>query len=176
VTDARGLYTINENILTQLFKALNGFVKMAPHPVDVHVGRRLRSRRTILGMSQEELGEAVGVTFQQIQKYERGLNRIGSSRLYEFACILGVGVSYFFEDFSDEQKSGTATHFAEDGVPFEYERLNNKEVLTLVRAYYGISDRQIRKKVLSLIKSLSSCEDLEEDDSKNDSKKSSGLA
>jgi len=68
------------------------------HPVDIHVGKRLRSRRTLLGMSQEELGKSVGVTFQQIQKYERGLNRIGSSRLYEFACILGVSVTYFFED------------------------------------------------------------------------------
>ncbi len=127
---------------------------MEPHPVDIHVGRKLRSRRTILGMSQEEIGEAVGITFQQIQKYERGLNRIGSSRLYEFACILGVGVSYFFEDFVDS--SANAGGLAEDGASFEYEKLNNKEVLTLVRAYYAIPDVQIRKKMLSLIKSLSS--------------------
>lgn len=132
---------------------------MAPHPVDVHVGKRLRSRRTILGMSQEELGEAVGVTFQQVQKYERGLNRIGSSRLYEFACILGVSVSHFFEDFDEERRNEGAFGFAEDSISFEYERMNNKEVLTLVRAYYGISDRQVRKKILSLIKSISSCGD-----------------
>lgn len=130
---------------------------MAPHPVDIHVGRRLRSRRTILGMSQEEIGEAVGVTFQQIQKYERGLNRIGSSRLYEFACILGVGVSYFFEDYqslsSSQKVYGTALQ--EEEKTFEYENLNNKEILNLVRSYYGIPDPAVRKKILSLIKSLS---------------------
>lgn len=126
----------------------------SPHPVDIHVGRRLRSRRTILGMSQEEIGEAVGVTFQQIQKYERGLNRIGSSRLYEFSCILGVSVSYFFEDYHPVLPSG-ATEGAslslhEEDSSFEYEKLNNKEILSLVRAYYSIPDLQIRKKDFSV--------------------------
>ena len=130
---------------------------MTPHPVDVHVGRRLRSRRTILGMSQEEIGRAVGITFQQIQKYERGLNRIGSSRLYEFACILGVSVSYFFEDFKEEQDgiNVNALSFAENKAPFEYEQFDNKEILALVRSYYGIPDPQVRKKILALIKSIS---------------------
>ena len=127
---------------------------MEPHPVDIHVGRRLRSRRTILGMSQEEIGESVGITFQQVQKYERGLNRIGSSRLYEFSRLLGVGVSYFFEDLSTGE-NGTASGMAEGSSPFEYEKTNNKEVLSLVRAYYGIKDPQVRKKILSLIKTLS---------------------
>src|SRR5207344_3086974 len=68
------------------------------HPVDVHVGARMRQRRTLLGMSQEKLGTAVGLTFQQIQKYERGSNRIGSSRLFEFAKVLDVPVSYFFDE------------------------------------------------------------------------------
>lgn len=127
---------------------------MEPHPVDIHVGKRLRSRRTILGMSQEEIGAAVGITFQQVQKYERGLNRIGSSRLYQFSCLLGVSVSYFFEEFHDASLS-TDSGMAEEPASFEHEHFNNKEVLTLVRAYYGISDPLVRKKILSLVKSLS---------------------
>lgn len=125
---------------------------MPAHPVDIHVGSRLRSRRTMLGMSQESLGEAVGVTFQQIQKYEKGLNRIGSSRLYEFARILSVGVSYFFENISAPTSLNSAV--AEPENVFEYENLGNKEVLTLVRAYNNIEDVEIRKRVLSLMKSL----------------------
>lgn len=126
---------------------------MEPHPVDIHVGRKLRSRRTILGMSQEEMGDSVGITFQQVQKYERGMNRIGSSRLYDFSCLLGVGVSYFFEDVSG---SGESLKLAEDSSPFEHKnKFNNKEILSLVRSYYGITDSNVRKKVLSLIKSLS---------------------
>jgi transcriptional regulator with XRE-family HTH domain len=135
---------------------------MEPHPVDIHVGKRLRARRTILGMSQEETGDAVGITFQQVQKYERGLNRIGSSRLYQFACLLGVSVSYFFEEFEEaKQESG----MRETPASFEHEHFNNKEVLTLVRAYYGINDSQIRRKILSLVKSLSTVQipDEEED-------------
>lgn len=131
---------------------------MAAHPVDIHVGRRLRSRRTILGMSQEEIGQSVGVTFQQIQKYERGLNRIGSSRLYEFSCILGVGISYFFEDYHNPQLNDNdeVNSLQEEENAFEYEKLNNKEILNLVRSYYGIPDPAVRKKILSLIKTLSS--------------------
>ena len=125
---------------------------MAQHPVDVHVGRRLRSRRTMLGMSQENLGDAVGVTFQQIQKYEKGLNRIGSSRLFEFSRVLNVSVSYFFEDLYD---TNTASEVAEDSDNYEGENLANKEVLSLVRAYSAIGDELVRKKVLALVRSLS---------------------
>src|SRR5512145_1807794 len=71
-----------------------------PNPIDVHVGSRVRLRRTLLGMSQEKLGEAIGLTFQQVQKYERGANRIGSSRLFDLARVLDVPVSYFFEDMA----------------------------------------------------------------------------
>lgn len=139
---------------------------MSLHPVDVHVGFRLKSKRVILGISQEELGNAVGVTFQQIQKYERGLNRISSSRLYEFSCILGAEISYFFEDVdgplsagkdvkdSKHSESGSVLH--EEEQFFEHEKFNNKEVLYLVRYYLEIKDLEIRKKIFSLIKSLSS--------------------
>lgn len=128
---------------------------MTPHPVDVHVGKRLRSRRTMLGMSQEKLGEAVGVTFQQIQKYERGLNRIGSSRLYEFGRVLSSPIAYFFEDMDDTARAGDIKAFAEDQGGFEYENLANKEVLSLVRAFSGITDQKIRKDILALVRSLS---------------------
>lgn len=134
---------------------------MTPHLVDIHVGKRLRARRTILGLSQDEVGKAVGITFQQIQKYERGLNKIGSSRLYEFACLLGVGVAYFFEDFHNDNSAGQAEgnlSFAESKASFEYEKSDNKEVLSLVRSYYSITDPQVRKKMLSLIKSIAASE------------------
>ncbi len=128
---------------------------MAPHPVDVHVGKRLRSRRTLLGMSQEKLGEAVGVTFQQIQKYERGLNRIGSSRLYEFTRILSCSVSYFFEDMETAADETGDHKNSESQEKSEYKNLGNKEVLSLVRAFSGINDQKVRKDILSLVKSLS---------------------
>src|ERR1700689_2171940 len=73
-----------------------------PNPVDVHVGARLRLRRTLLGMSQEKLGEAIGLTFQQVQKYERGANRVGASRLFDLSRVLDVPVSFFFDDISDD--------------------------------------------------------------------------
>ncbi len=120
---------------------------MEPHPVDIHVGKKLRARRTVLGMSQEAIGEAVGITFQQVQKYERGLNRIGSSRLYEFSCLLGVNVSHFFEGLQ-KSLSEVAT---EESVS---EHLNNKEILTLVRAYSGIKAPSLQKKMLSLLKTM----------------------
>lgn len=134
---------------------------MEAHPVDIHVGKKLRSRRTILGKSQEEIGTAVGITFQQIQKYERGLNRIGSSRLFEFANLLGVGVAYFFEGFENDGKDAdrNVSAFAENTFPFEHEELDNKEVLAVVRAYFAISNPQIRKKMLALMKSMSDDKD-----------------
>ncbi len=144
---------------------------MESHPVDIYVGKKLRSRRTLLGKSQEEIGTAVGVTFQQIQKYERGMNRVGSSRLYEFANLLGISVSYFFEGFEESSRSASgnteSSALAEGNAPFEYEELDNKEVLSLVRAYYGISNSNVRKKILSLMKSLSAEKEEYGEDSSN---------
>src|SRR5256885_4646469 len=85
-----------------------------PNPVDVHVGARVRLRRTLLGMSQEKLGDAIGLTFQQVQKYERGANRIGASRLYDLSRVLDVPVSYFFEEFGETSPvSGTSEQSGE---------------------------------------------------------------
>ncbi|MDA0781565.1 MAG: helix-turn-helix transcriptional regulator [Rickettsiales bacterium] len=141
---------------------------MVPHPVDIHVGKRLRARRTILGMSQEDIGDSVGITFQQVQKYERGLNRIGSSRLYEFSCLLGVGISYFFEDL-DESNSRKNSSLADGDFLFEHEKFNNKELMALVKAYQSIADIKLRKKVLSLVKAIAASES---DSKKNEDTKS----
>jgi transcriptional regulator with XRE-family HTH domain len=134
---------------------------MATHPVDVYVGKKLRSRRVILGRSQEEIGSAVGVTFQQIQKYEHGINRIGASRLYEFAKLLGVDVLYFYKGFDEGNDLSAFPSLSEDAMPFEHESIDSKELLALVRAYCDIAVPQIRKKMLSLIKSLSESKDFE---------------
>ncbi len=130
-----------------------------PRPVDIHVGARVRLRRTLLGMSQEKLGEAVGLTFQQIQKYERGANRIGASRLYELSQILDVPVSFFFDDMTDEVKAtgGKGKVMGVEDQPqavLEADPLAKRETLELVRAYYRITDPSVRKRLFELAKSL----------------------
>lgn len=129
-----------------------------PNPIDVHVGSRVRLRRTLLGMSQEKLGEAIGLTFQQVQKYERGANRIGSSRLFDLSRVLDVPISYFFEDMqpgvaerSPSRLKGLAETKPE---PFEPDPLAKRETLELVRAYYRIADPAVRKRLFELTKSL----------------------
>jgi transcriptional regulator with XRE-family HTH domain len=132
------------------------------HTVDVHVGTRLRQRRTLLAMSQTKLGDAVGLTFQQIQKYERGSNRIGSSRLFEFAKVLDVPVSYFFDEMPANALSGRPMSgrgrkgFGEAGTPFEQEKdpLIKRETLELVRAYYKIREARVRKRIFEMVKAL----------------------
>src|SRR5512147_2967524 len=104
-----------------------------PSPIDVHVGSRIRLRRTLLGMSQEKLGEALGLTFQQIQKYERGVNRIGASRLFDLARVLDVPIGFFFDDMSPElggnaanRSRGAAFGFAEGQEGFEDDTLHRR--------------------------------------------------
>lgn len=123
---------------------------MPNHPVDIHVGERIRQRRALLGMSQTALGEAVGLTFQQIQKYERGANRTASSRLYEFANVLSVPIAYFFEGLGEAgaRAKGKATKNAKAGG----EHINTKrETLELVRAYYKIRNDDVRNEVRHMI-------------------------
>jgi len=129
------------------------------HPVDVHVGSRMRQRRTLLGMSQEKLGTAVGLTFQQIQKYERGSNRIGSSRLFEFAKVLDVPVSYFFDEMSSSALSGgtgRGRKASDDtSAPLgEVDPLIKRETLELVRAYYKIRAGRVRKRIFEMVKAM----------------------
>jgi transcriptional regulator with XRE-family HTH domain len=132
-----------------------------PSPIDVHVGGRVRLRRTLMGMSQERLGEALGLTFQQVQKYERGVNRIGASRLFDLARVLDVPIGFFFDDMPDGvggTASGlprrSAAGFADAQDSFEDDALHRRETLELVRAYYRITDPAVRKRVFDLIKSL----------------------
>jgi len=135
-------------------------VPASPRPVDVHVGARVRLRRTLLGMSQEKLGEAVGLTFQQIQKYERGTNRIGASRLHQFAQVLDVPVSFFFDDMpieiakTNQVLGRPVVGLSEDQEPFDQEQLVKRETLELVRAYYRVSDPNTRKKIFELVKAI----------------------
>ncbi|MGE5476706.1 MAG: helix-turn-helix domain-containing protein [Bacteroidales bacterium] len=130
-----------------------------PNPIDVHVGNRVRLRRTLLGMSQEKLGEALGLTFQQVQKYERGANRIGASRLYDLSRVLDVPVSYFFEDMGEETMAASPRYMVratEDPPEMEDGRMVQRETLELVRAYYRIRDPEVRKQVQELASVLGS--------------------
>jgi len=127
----------------------------------VHVGTRIRLRRTLLGMSQERLGEALGLTFQQVQKYERGVNRVGASRLFDLSRVLDVPISFFFDDMPDALAANYGTQpqrrvagFAEGQESFGDDSLNRRETLELVRAYYRITDPSLRKRVFELIKSM----------------------
>jgi len=126
-----------------------------PNPIDVHVGSRVRLRRTMLGMSQEKLGENLGITFQQIQKYEKGANRIGASRLYEISTVLGTPVSFFFDDAPDTGKR-TAGGFAEsESANYVFDFLSTSEGLQLNRAFLKISDPKIRRKIVEMVKAMS---------------------
>ena len=121
--------------------------------VDVHVGDRIRVRRTLLGMSQEKLGEALGLSFQQIQKCEKGANRISAGRLVQFAKILNVPASYFFENVPADSASH-ARRLTDDGKPVPADMLTSRESLKLIRAYYGISNPALREIVFRLIEAL----------------------
>ena len=126
-----------------------------PSPVDVHVGSRVRLRRTLLGMSQEKLGNAIGLTFQQVQKYERGANRIGASRLFDLSHVLDVPVSFFFEDMpapGGERAPAPAAAGAPEGN--DPDPMAKRETLELVRAYYRIPDAQLRRRLFDLAKAL----------------------
>ena len=130
-----------------------------PNPIDVHVGSRVRLRRTLMGMSQERLGEALGLTFQQVQKYERGVHRVGASRLYDLARILDVPISFFYDDMPESvsgvrSPSRVPTGFADQQDAFGDDLLGKRETLELVRAYYRITDGSVRKRMFELIKSL----------------------
>jgi transcriptional regulator with XRE-family HTH domain len=132
----------------------------APNPIDVHVGARVRLRRTLLGMSQEALGKALGLTFQQVQKYERGANRVGASRLFDLAQVLDVPVSFFFDDMPGtvpalaplpEARRGG---LAEEAAGFEIDLLVRPETQELVEAYFAIPDPLVRRRVYDLARAL----------------------
>jgi len=134
--------------------------KAFPNPIDVHVGQRIRQRRTLLGMSQEKLAEAIGLTFQQVQKYERGRNRVSSSRLFDLTRILDVPISYFFEemgagvaDKSPSRLMGVSASKMQKATA-EPDPLAKRESLELVRAYYKIVEPRVRKRMFELTKAI----------------------
>lgn len=152
--------------------------KKQPSSIDAHVGSRVRLRRMLIGMSQEKLGELLGLTFQQVQKYEKGANRIGASRLFDISQILAVPVSYFFDDVPDEVAAqhrlmsghgGSANghsngHYKDlESGPHMMEFVSSAEGFQLIRAYTKITDPRVRKRVLDLVKSLTGDEEVVRD-------------
>ena len=142
-------------------QVLEGDSERRPSPIDIHVGTRIKLRRTLLGMSQERLGDALGLTFQQVQKYERGINRVGASRLFDLSRILDVPISFFFDDAPYGQTSSFGAQsnrllpgVTDTGDGLADDTLNRRETLELVRAYNRITDPSVRKRVFELIKSM----------------------
>lgn len=134
---------------TRAAKALNKEDKLMAHIVDVHVGKRIRQRRWLIGMTQQQLAEAVGIKFQQIQKYETGANRVSASRLWDIADALDVAVSFFFEGLKQEADAEPQEHSA---VPEDL--MGDKEAMDLVRSYYAIPENQ-RRRLFELARVLS---------------------
>jgi transcriptional regulator with XRE-family HTH domain len=125
--------------------------KKQANPIDAQVGNRVRLRRMLIGMSQERLGELLGLTFQQVQKYEKGVNRIGAGRLFEVARILGVPIDYFYEGVAPQPGGGFAENEASPPV---MEFVSSGEGLQLSLAFMKIKDAKLRKRVLDLVKQM----------------------
>lgn len=125
--------------------------KKSPHPVDVYVGGRVRLRRSLLGMSQDKLGDSLGLTFQQVQKYEKGVNRIGASRIFEIAKVLDVPIHFFFEGFDGHRET---YGFAESEDGQFMQMLHSPEAVQLCRYFADITDPKVKKRVLELVKTL----------------------
>ena len=133
-----------------------------PHPIDLHVGKRLRELRMLKGLGQSQIAKLLGITFQQVQKYERGANRVSASRLYDIAEALGVPVSYFYDDIPPDlvgktiaQRSKTVTQ----SIISREDPMQRRETLELVRYYYGIEDEALRDRFFELLKSMSNYAD-----------------
>lgn len=130
------------------------------NPIDVHVGTVLKQMRISKNLSQEQLGEAVGLSFQQIQKYEHGMNRIGASRLYDISCVLNVPINAFFAGINEQTADQSPRFLAHaPEIPLEDENIptdsqSQKEMIELIKAFYAIPDRTVAKKILELMKSL----------------------
>ncbi|MFM7347512.1 MAG: helix-turn-helix domain-containing protein [Tagaea sp.] len=135
-----------------------GRASPGPTPIAIHVGQRFRERRTVLGMSQHDVGRLLGVTFQQVQKNERGANRFSASRLFEAARVLDVPVGYFFEDMPAEVSSHGRKHMqgVAEGPPptFDLDPMAKRETLELVRAYYDLTDDQVRHNMVTMMRTL----------------------
>jgi len=138
----------------------------APNPVDVHVGSRIKWRRKVLKISQQQMADILGLTFQQVQKYEKGSNRVGASRLWDISRILGVSMDFFFADMDPAVKtqspmmlihedSEKVKLLGEDVSSIDFDPMKRKETLELVSAYYKINNRKIAQQLFDLIVAMS---------------------
>jgi len=141
---------------TKLGKVTVTKKKGRANSIDEHVGVQLRQRRALLGLSQEKLAEQVGITFQQIQKYENGANRVSASRLYEFSKVLDIPVTFFFSDYGSGSGKAAMGFAENDQAPFEGadDVMKRKETIELVRTYYSVTDPKARKNLLKLLKDM----------------------
>ena len=128
-----------------------------PNPIDIHVGARIRLRRQLLKMSQERLGDDLGVTFQQVQKYERSANRVGASRLYRLSRVLEVPVQFFFEGLGE--KSAASGMAEDDQTPLVYDFIQSADGVSLAESFSRIKDAKVRRRVLELVRTLAAEED-----------------
>ena len=129
-----------------------------PNPIDVHVGGRIRSRRTVMGLSQSALAEAIGLTFQQVQKYESGANRVSSSRLFDVSRVLDVPIVFFFSEMPDDTEQNSPAQL-QGAKPPAVDRgtdpMHSRETLELVRAYYQIKEPAVRKRLSDIVRAIS---------------------
>ena len=133
-------------------------IKKQPNPVDVHVGSRVRLRRMMLGMSQEKLGDQLGITFQQIQKYEKGTNRIGASRLQNISTVLSVPVAFFFEDAPATPLQ--AGGMAESSTDYVVDFLSSSEGIQLNKAFVRVRDPKLRRRIIDLVRAAAGDDDV----------------
>jgi transcriptional regulator with XRE-family HTH domain len=132
--------------------------KKSPNPIDKHVGSRVRMRRMMISMSQEKLGEKLGITFQQIQKYEKGTNRVGASRLQQIANVLGVPVGFFFE--GAPSVDGSTGGFSESPSPaYVSDFLATSDGLALTKAFMKVGDSKVRRRIVDLVEAIASEEE-----------------
>jgi len=139
----------------------------SPNPVDMHVGARIRLRRKLLKMSQEKLGDLLGVTFQQVQKYERGTNRVGASRLWKISQVLEVPITYLYEGLSIEHggshESEALVSASPDQSPLVYEFINSTDGVSLATAVLQIKNKAVRRQILELARSLAASQENDEE-------------
>jgi transcriptional regulator with XRE-family HTH domain len=135
-------------------------VKKIPNPIDVHVGSRVRMRRMMVGMSQEKLGDALGLTFQQIQKYEKGTNRIGASRMHQIAAALGVQIEFFYEGAPHAEGAPDPGGFSEaPNPPYMNDFLSTSDGLQLMRCFVRVKDPRVRKRIVELVEAFADAAD-----------------
>jgi transcriptional regulator with XRE-family HTH domain len=132
---------------------MEAFMSKNPNPIDKHVGSRVRMRRVLVGLSQERLGESLGVTFQQVQKYEKGTNRIGASRLQQISNVLGVPIAFFFEDAPGES-AGNPGFSESPGSDYVVDFLSTSEGVALTRAFLRVKDPKVRRRIVDLVTSI----------------------